>query len=212
MTTQQPLPPIEFIFDVGSPNAYLVFQPLYDLAHRHGTSVTLIPCLLGGIFKATNNQSPLYAFSGVKGKLAYDNLEMRRFADKHHLSKFHFSPHFPVNTLMAMRGLVAAQHLGVADAYVTAVMKAMWEDGLKMDDPAVFAQALDDAGLDSAAIGAKLQEQSIKDELIANTTTAVERGVFGAPTFFIGDEMFFGKERLGQMDELLTQLSGRNVA
>ena len=201
------LPPIEFIFDFGSPNAYLAYTPLQELAARHGTKVTLTPALLGGIFKATDNQSPMMAFSAIKGKLAYEALERDRFIAKHGLTKFRINPHFPVNTLMAMRGLIAAQHLGVEEPYVTTVLAAMWEDGLKMDDPEVFMTTLTASGLDAPAIATKAQEQSIKDELIANTTHAVERGVFGIPSFFVGDELFFGKERLGQIDELLTTLA-----
>ena len=201
------LPPIEFIFDFGSPNAYLALPPLRDLAARHGTSVTLTPALLGGIFKATDNQSPMMAFSAIKGKLAYEALERDRFIAKHGLTKFRINPHFPVNTLMAMRGLIAAQHLGVEEPYVTAVLTAMWEDGLKMDDPDIFMATLTAAGLDAQAIAAKAQEQAIKDELIANTSQTVERGVFGIPSFFVGNELFFGKERISQIDELLTTLA-----
>lgn len=200
------IPPIEFIFDFGSPNAYLAFDPVHELAARHGTSVTLTPCLLGGIFKATGNQAPMMAFNGIQGKLAYEALERDRFITKHGLSKFRINPHFPVNTLLAMRAMVAAQHLDIEHAYVRAVLAAMWEDGLKMDDPEIFVGALNAAGLDGMAIATKAQEQAIKDELAANTAHAVERGVFGIPSFFVGDDLFFGKERLGQMDELLTEL------
>ncbi len=201
------LPPIEFIFDFGSPNAYLALPPLRELAARHGTTVTLTPALLGGIFKATDNQSPMMAFSAIKGKLAYEALERDRFMAKHGLTKFRINPHFPVNTLMAMRGLVAARHLGVEEPYVAAVLAAMWEDGLKMDDPEIFMGALTAAGLDAPALAAKAQEQAVKDELAANTAHAVERGVFGIPSFFVGDELYFGKERLPQIDEQLSSLA-----
>lgn len=201
------LPPIEFIFDFGSPNAYLAYQPLHALAAKHGTSVKLTPCLLGGIFKATDNQSPMLAFSAIKGKLAYEALERDRFVAKHDLTRFRINPHFPVNTLVAMRGMVAAEHLGVTDAYVPAVLAAMWEDGVKMDDPEIFVATLNAAGLDGMAIAQKSQDQAIKDELAANTNRAIDRGVFGIPTFFIGEEMYFGKERLGQMDEHLATLA-----
>ena len=194
---------VDFIFDFGSPNAYLAGKVLPAIAARHGASVNLIPCLLGGIFKATGNQSPAAAFGGVQGKLAYENLETQRFIKKHGLPAFRFNPHFPVNTLMIMRGQIAAQRQGVGEAYLETVLKAMWEQGQKMDDPEVAARALAAAGLDARAILEATQDPAVKAELVANTEAAVARGVFGIPTFFVGDEMFFGKERLGQLEEEL---------
>lgn len=194
---------VEFIFDFGSPNAYLAAQVLPAIAARHGAAVTLTPCLLGGIFKATNNQSPLQAFGPIKGKLAYEMLEMRRFVARHGLSRFRMNPHFPVNTLLIMRGLVAADMAGAAEPYARAVLAAMWEDGEKMDDPAVVRRVLDAAGLDGAALIAGTQDSQVKERLVANTENAVARGVFGIPTFFVGTEMFFGKDRLGQVEEEL---------
>lgn len=192
---------IDFIFDFGSPNAYLAWKTLPAIADRTGARVNLIPCLLGGIFKATNNRSPAQAFAEVKGKLAYEGLETRRFVARHGLSAFRMNPHFPVNTLLIMRGLIAARHLGVADRYLEAVEAAMWEDGEKMDDPEVVRRVLDTAGLDAEALLAATQDPQVKAELAANTEAAVARGVFGIPTFFVGEEMFFGKERLGQVEE-----------
>ncbi|GGB59086.1 2-hydroxychromene-2-carboxylate isomerase [Tistrella bauzanensis] len=194
---------IDFIFDFGSPNAYLAWKVLPGIAERTGATINLIPCLLGGIFKATGNQAPMASFAGVKGKLEYEALETDRFVQKHGLHAYRFNPHFPVITLIAMRGMIAAQHAGVGDAYLEAVLKAMWEDGLKMDDPAVFVAALDAAGLDGDALLAATQTPAVKAELAANTEAAVARCVFGIPTFFVGDEMFFGKERLGQIEDLL---------
>ena len=191
---------IDFIFDFGSPNGYLAWKVLPGIAERTGASVNLIPCLLGGIFKATNNRSPVEAFGEVKGKLAYEALETRRFLAKHGLSRYRQNPHFPVNTLLIMRGLIAARRMGVGDAYLEAVLRAMWEDGEKMDDPQVVARVLAAAGLDADAILAATQDAEVKAELIANTEAAVARGVFGIPTFFVGDEMYFGKERLEQVE------------
>ena len=191
---------IDFIFDFGSPNGYLAWKVLPGIAERTGASVNLIPCLLGGIFKATNNRSPVEAFGEVKGKLAYEALETRRFVAKHGLSRYRQNPHFPVNTLLIMRGLIAARRMGVGDAYLEAVLRAMWEDGEKMDDPQVVARVLAAAGLDAEAILAAIQDAEVKAELIANTEAAVARGVFGIPTFFVGDEMFFGKDRLEQVE------------
>jgi len=194
---------IDFIFDFASPNAYLAYKVLPAITARTGATVNLIPCLLGGIFKATGNQAPMAAFGGVKGKLAYEKLEIARFINKHALTRFRMNPHFPVNSLLALRGLVAAQMEGVGNADADAVLAGFWEDGLKMDDPTVVQAVLDRAGLDGTALLRRTQEHSVKQTLMANTEAAVERGVFGIPTFFVSDEIFFGKERLGQVEEAL---------
>jgi 2-hydroxychromene-2-carboxylate isomerase len=196
---------VEFIFDFGSPNAYLAWHALQPIAGRHGATIQLIPCLLGGIFKATNNRAPMIAFGEVKGKMAYERLEMERFIAKHGLTHFRMNPHFPVNTLLAMRGMVAAQRQGDEARYVPAVLAAMWEEGENMADPEVFVRVLDAAGLDGRAILAATHEDAVKAELARNTEAAVQRGVFGIPTFFVGGEMFFGKDRLGQVEEELAR-------
>lgn len=194
-------PVIDFIFDFGSPNAYLAWKVLPGICQRTGATLNLIPCLLGGVFKATNNRSPVEAFGEVKGKLAYEALETRRFVAKHGLAAYRANPHFPINTLLIMRGLIAARRMSVADAYLVAVEAAMWETGQKMDDPEVVAGVLGSAGLDAQAILAATQDPGVKAELIANTEATVARGVFGIPTFFVGSEMFFGKDRLDQVEE-----------
>jgi 2-hydroxychromene-2-carboxylate isomerase len=194
---------VEFIFDFGSPNAYLAWFALQPILERTGAKVTLTPCLLGGIFKATNNQPPMMAFGGVKGKMAYEMLEMRRFIARNGLTSFAMNPHFPVNTLAVMRGLIAAQGLGVEAAYRETVLKALWEQGLKMDDPSVIKQALEAGGLDAEALMAASGSVEVKARLAANTESAVARGVFGIPTFFVGQEMWFGKDRLNQVEEAL---------
>ena len=174
---------------------------LPGIAARTGARVKLVPCLLGGIFRATHNRSPIEAFQEVKGKLAYEALEIRRFVAKHGLTAFRMNKHFPINTLHVMRGLVAAQRLGIADPYIAAVSAAMWENSEKMDDTDVIRRVLDAAGLDGEALIAATQDPAVKGELVANTEAAVARGVFGVPTFFVGKEMFFGKDRLGQVEE-----------
>jgi 2-hydroxychromene-2-carboxylate isomerase len=191
---------IAFIFDFGSPNAYLAYKVLPAVAARTGAEIKLLPCLLGGIFKLTGNQAPTTAFGSIKGKLDYEMLETRRFIAAHGLDAFRFNPHFPVNTLLLMRGMVAAQRMGVGESYLDAMLRGMWEDGLKLDDPAVFAATADAGGLDGQALLAATADPEVKAELMANTEAAVARGVFGIPTFFVGDEMFFGKERLGQVE------------
>ncbi len=190
---------VEFIFDFASPNAYLAYHALEGVLARTGAVLRLNPCLLGGIFKSTGNQAPMLAFAGVTGKLDYDMLEMRRFIALHRLDRFRMNPHFPVNSLLLMRGMVAAGE-AARDAYVRAVLPAMWEDGLKMDDPAVVETVLRAAGLDASAILEGARSDAVKQELAANTQAAVARGVFGIPTFFVGREIFFGKERLGQVE------------
>lgn len=192
---------LEFIFDFASPNAYLSYQVIPGILERTGAELKLLPCLLGGIFKSTGNQAPMTAFGGVKGKLAYEALETDRFVKKHALTRYRFNPNFPVNTLLIMRGAAAAELEGVLTPYVDAVLPAMWEDGLKMDDPEVVAGVLEKAGLQHLL--PRTQEPEVKARLITNTEAAVERGVFGIPTFFVGDEIFFGKERLGQVEEAL---------
>ena len=194
---------IDFIFDFGSPNAYLAWKVLPEIAARTHAQVNLIPCLLGGLFKLTGNESPVMAFGKVKGKLEYERLESQRFIAKHRIQAFRFNPHFPVNTLLIMRGLLAAGRANVFDRYLETVLKAMWEDGKKMDDPVVVAEVLRAAGLDAKAILDAAQDPVVKADLAGNTNAVAARGAFGIPTFFVGDEMFFGKERLGQVEEEL---------
>jgi 2-hydroxychromene-2-carboxylate isomerase len=194
-------PTIEFIFDFGSPNAYLACRALPPILERTGARLVITPCLLGGIFKATGNRSPMIAFTPIKGKFEYEMLEVRRFVARHRFEKFRLNPHFPVNTLMLMRGLVAAQEAGCGAAYLEMGLQGMWEEGLKLDDREVLARRIDSMGLDSASLLAAAQSDPIKQKLADNTAAAVGRGVFGIPTFFIGGEMFFGKDRLGQVEE-----------
>lgn len=196
---------LEFIFDFGSPNAYLSWKVLPGVLERTGAQLNVVPVLLGGLFKLTGNQSPMIAFGGVKGKLAYEQLESQRFMKKHGIHAFRFNPHFPVNTLLIMRGLIAARRLGIGNTYIEAVLKAMWEDGQKMDDPAAVADVFGTAGLDAQAILTATQDPDVKAELTANTEAAAARGAFGIPTFFVGNEMFFGKDRLGHVEEELNK-------
>jgi len=194
---------IEFLFDFASPNAYLSYHVLREVAARHSAELVLTPVLLGGLFKLTNNQAPMLAFGEVKGKLEYDMLETQRFIEAHGLNKFVFNPHFPINTITLMRGFIAAQEMGVVDQYVEANLSAMWEQGLNMGDPEVAAGVWQSAGLDAASLAEAIQTQPVKDALLQNTQQAADRGAFGVPTFFVGDEMFFGKERIIQIEQML---------
>lgn len=192
---------IQFLFDVGSPNAYLAHKVIPQVEERTGQRFEYVPVLLGGIFKLANNRSPMQAFAEVKNKLEYERLELKRFVDRHGLESFRFNPHFPVNTLAIMRGAVAADRAGVLAPYVDALFAAMWEQGLKLDDPAVIHQTLKDAALDADSLIAASQQADVKQALVDQTSQAFERGVFGAPTFFVGKEMFFGKDRLRDVED-----------
>ncbi|MGC6498740.1 MAG: 2-hydroxychromene-2-carboxylate isomerase, partial [Henriciella sp.] len=188
-----------------SPNAYYAYKALPPILERTGAELKLIPCLLGGIFKSTGNQAPMMAFGNVKGKLDYDRIEIQRFIAKHSLTDFRFNPNFPVNTLILMRAAIAAELDGCLTEYVEAGLKHMWEDGLKMDDPEVFVKAMTESGFDGAALLERTQDPEVKAKLVENTAAAVDRGSFGIPTFYVGEEMFFGKERLGQIEEELSR-------
>jgi 2-hydroxychromene-2-carboxylate isomerase len=193
----------EFLFDFGSPNAYLSHRVIPGIEARTGVKFSYVPVLLGGVFKATGNQAPMIAFAGVPAKLAYEALEMRRFIARHGLTAYRHNPNFPVNTLLIMRGTEAARELGVFAPYVETVFAAMWEQGLKMDDPAVVADTLAAAGLPAERLITLTQDQAVKDRLAANTARAVERGVFGSPSFLLGEELWFGKDRLRDVEEAL---------
>ncbi|HEX4111329.1 MAG TPA: 2-hydroxychromene-2-carboxylate isomerase [Stellaceae bacterium] len=194
---------LEFLYDFGSPNTYLAHRIIPGIEARTGAKFRYVPILLGGVFKATNNKSPVVQFADIKNKLAYDRLEVARFIEKHGLTQFRMNPNFPVNTLAIMRGAVAAEMEGVAVPYIEAMFRGMWEEGHKLDDPAVIVTTLTEAGLDADRLTAAAQSQPVKDRLLANTEAAVARGTFGAPTFFVGDEIYFGKDRLAQVEEAI---------
>ncbi len=194
---------IEFIFDFASPNAYLAHKALPGLVARTGAVVRYTPCLLGGIFRATNNRAPMVQFADVPARMAYERLEMQRFIASHRITGFAMNPHFPVNTLTLMRAAIVAAEDGTLDRLIEIGLAAMWEAGENMADPEVIVRVLDAGGVDGKAMLARTQEQAIKDRLVANTQGAVARGVFGIPTFFVGDDMFFGKDRLGQVEAAL---------
>ena len=193
----------QFLFDFGGPNSYLAHKMLPDICARTGAEAVYIPISLGGLFKLTNNQAPFMRYAETPAKRNYEMLEFDRFVKAHALP-FKMNPRFPINSLQLMRGAVAAQHLGCFAPYVDAVMAAMWEDGADMRDAQIVASVLDAAGLDSAALVAKAEGSAVKAELIANTEDAAKRGAFGVPTFFVGDDIYWGKERLGQLEIALT--------
>ena len=202
---------VEFLFDFGSPNAYLAHRVIPAIEARTSATFAYIPVLLGGVFKATGNRSPMEAFAGIPAKLAYEGRERDRFVARHRLTRFAANPHFPVNTLAIMRGAVAAGRLGVFETYVETVFAAMWEQGRRMDDPAVIGEVLAAAGLPAAKLTALTQDQGVKDELVANTSGAVARGVFGSPSFFVGDELYFGKDRLSDVEAAIVGAGASGV-
>ncbi len=197
---------VQFLFDFGSPNAYLCHKVLPGIEHRTKTSIDYVPILLGGLFKLSNNRSPAEAFADIPNKRAYDKLEIQRFVAKHTLGQFQFNPHFPVNTLKIMRLAVASQELGRGPQALDALYAAMWEQGRNMNDDGEIAAVLRRAGLDGDALLAKAQAPEVKARLAANTQSAFERGAFGSPSFFVGTELFFGKDRLRDFeDEIVKQ-------
>jgi 2-hydroxychromene-2-carboxylate isomerase len=191
---------VDFIFDIGSPNAYLAFQVLPGITARTGATFRIVPCLLGGIFKATGNQAPMIAFGAIRNKLPYEMLETRRFIRDNAIAAFQMNPHFPVNTLPMMRIAAACEIDGALNPYVSAILHHMWEAPKKMDDPEVVRAALTESGLDADRLLARAQDADAKARLLANTEAAVERGAFGIPTFFVGEEMFFGKDKLRDVE------------
>jgi 2-hydroxychromene-2-carboxylate isomerase len=197
---------VQFHFDFGSPNAYLAHKVIPGIEARTGAKFEYVPILLGGVFKLTNNKPPMLAFGEVKGKLAYEQRETERFIKRHAITAFKFNPHFPVNTLQLMRLAVAAEQEGVLAPYVDAAFHHMWEAPKKMDDPAVIRAALVESGLDADRLIAASQTDPVKQRLLANTEAAVAHGVFGSPSFLVGEELFFGKDRLRDVED---EIAGR---
>jgi 2-hydroxychromene-2-carboxylate isomerase len=199
---------VEFQFDFGSPNAYLAQLALSGVEQRTGVKFTYVPVLLGGVYKATNNMSPAESLRGIKNKPEYQALETRRFVRRNNITTFKPNPFFPVNTLMLMRGAVAAQFENIFEAYFRAAYHHMWEAPKKMDDLEVFKRAFISSGIDIERLVARAQQDDVKKKLIENTNDAVARGVFGSPTFFVGEEMFFGKDQLRDVEESIVEQTG----
>ncbi|HPU51807.1 MAG TPA: 2-hydroxychromene-2-carboxylate isomerase [Burkholderiaceae bacterium] len=192
---------LEFHFDFGSPNAYLSHLVIPGIEARIGAKFEYVPVLLGGVFRATNNRSPMESMAGIRNKLEYQQLEMNRFLVRHGITHYKRNPFFPVNTLVIMRGAVAARGLGVFEKYVDEVYRYMWSEGRNMGDPEVIAASLEESGLPAKAILDASSSAPVKAELIANTERSVERGTFGSPTFFVDDDIYFGKDRLRDVEE-----------
>lgn len=198
---------VEFLFDFGSPNAYLADRVIPSIEQRTGVKFDYVPVLLGGIFKATGNRSPIESFRGIKNKPEYMALETQRFIRRHNITSFRHNPFFAVNTLMLMRGAVAAQFEGLFEPYVRAAFHHMWEEPKKMDDLEVFRAAFTSSGIDVDRLIARAQQDDVKKRLLDLTNDAVNRGAFGSPTFFVGSEMFFGKDQLRDVEESIIEQS-----
>ena len=198
---------IEFHFDFGSPNAYLSHLVIPGIEERTGESFKYIPVLLGGVFKATGNASPAVTLNGIKNKGEYQRIETDRFLKKHEISGYNRNPFFPVNTLQIMRGAVFAQHHYYFELYVDQVYRHMWSEPKKMDDPDVISSALDSSGLPADEIIAGMQDPAVKQTLIANTERSVTMGTFGSPTFYVENEIFFGKDKLVEVEEFINTIN-----
>jgi 2-hydroxychromene-2-carboxylate isomerase len=194
----------QFMFDFGSPNAFLSHEAIPAIEKRTGVTFEYVPILLGGIFKATNNKSPAETLAGIKNKREFHALETERFVKRFQVKPYTWNPFFPINTLNLMRAAIAAQFEGVFERYVDAAFHHMWGEPKKMDDPEVALKAFTASGLDAAKLFARAQAADVKAKLILNTQSAVDRGAFGSPTFFVGNEIFFGKEQLREVEELVS--------
>ena len=194
---------VQFLFDFGSPNAYPAELVIPEIERRTGVKFEYVPVLLGGIFKLTNNRSPAETLAGVKNKPQFMELETERFIRRYNITSFRKNPFFPVNTLQLMRGAVAAQFEGIFEPYFRAAYHHMWEAPKKMDDPRVAREAFASSNIDFDRLSGRSQQLDVKDRLRDLTQDAVDRGAFGSPTFFVGTEMFFGKDQLRDVEEAI---------
>lgn len=199
---------IELVFDVVSPNAYLIWWPLRELVARYEADLEVIPVFLAGMHKLTGNAPPMIRDAEVQGKNAYAMLEMERFIARHGLDRYRMHPQFPFNSILFQRLLYAAHQDGRGVSFAEALLRAVWEEGIDIASPEAIGAAITAAGFDAADLFARAQTDAVKQGLVASTDAAVARGAFGIPTMWVGqgdgsDEMFFGKERLGQIEDLL---------
>ena len=196
---------LEFFFDYGSPWSYIANARVPVVASRAQAQLVYRPMLLGGVFKATGNRSP--ADNPVENKTRYGALDLKRWADRAGVP-FQRNPHFPINTLPLMRLAVASQSSGVFDPFHQEIWPAFWADAKNLGDPVEVRKVLERAGLDADGLLAGAQTPEVKETLKATTEEAVARGAFGAPTFFVADEMFFGNDRLDFVEAALEKLRG----
>ncbi|MDB2570286.1 2-hydroxychromene-2-carboxylate isomerase [Gammaproteobacteria bacterium] len=194
---------VDFIFDVASPNAYFCHKLIPDFKKRTGVEFEYVPCLLGGIMKLSGNQPPFVAFADIPNKNKYQFIEIERFIKQHNLKEFKFNSSFPMNTVQLQRGALAAQELGIFERYLEIILEAIWEKDIDLADLNIFKSTLSENNIDAESMIGIITSQACKDQLIANTTDAVNRGAFGVPTFFYDDQIFFGKDHLHQLEEYI---------
>jgi 2-hydroxychromene-2-carboxylate isomerase len=199
---------VEFHFDFGSPNAYLSHLVIPAIQKRTGVTFEYVPVLLGGVFKLTNNRSPAESLKGIRNKPEYERLETQRFLRRHGITRFQSNPFFPVNTLMMMRGAIGGRSVGGFAHYVDEMYRHMWAEPKKMDEPEIWRAVLIEAGFNADQFFEMIERREVKDELMNNTQRSVERGTFGSPTFYVGNEIFFGKDRLRDVEETIGQRRG----
>ena len=201
---------VELIFDFVSPNAYMIWWPLREIIKRNGAELDVTPVFLGGMHRLTGNAPPMIRDKDVKGKVEYSMLEIQRFIAKHNLTKYKLHPQFPFNSITLQRMLFAADQDGRGVQFVEAMLPKIWEEGVDVLDPQALGAAVAEAGFDAKDLFGRSQTDEVKQGLVTNTDHAVERGAFGIPTMFVGPkggpaEMFFGKERLDQIEEELAK-------
>lgn len=200
---------VELVFDIVSPNAYLMWWPLRELIDRYEAELDVIPVFLAGMHRLTGNAPPMIRDAEVKGKNEYAMLEMQRFITRHDLGRYKMHPQFPFNSITLQRMLYAADEDGRGVQFAETLLRAVWEEGIDIASPEAIVSAVSAAGFDAADLFARAQTDAVKQGLVANTDAVVARGAFGIPTMFVGykgqGEMFFGKERLGQIEELLAR-------
>ena len=194
---------VDFIFDFASPNAYLCHKAIQNLEKTHDIKFNYIPCLLGGIMKVSNNQPPMVTLADIPNKLKYEfDTAFNRFMKEHNITKFKMNEHFPVNTISLVRGAIVAQKNDFFESYVEIVLSGLWEQSLKLDTPEALHELLNNNDCYPDLVIEGIAKDEIKAELIANTSEAVEKGAFGIPTFFVENEMFYGKDSLRELKEM----------
>jgi 2-hydroxychromene-2-carboxylate isomerase len=194
---------VDFIFDFASPNAYLCHKAIQNLEKTHDIKFNYIPCLLGGIMKLSNNQPPMVTLADIPNKLKYEfDTAFNRFMKEHNITKFKMNEHFPVNTISLVRGAIVAQKNDFFESYVEIVLSGLWEQSLKLDTPEALHELLNNNDCYPDLVIEGIAKDEIKAELIANTSEAVEKGAFGIPTFFVENEMFYGKDSLRELKEM----------
>ena len=192
---------IKFIFDIASPNGYLCHKVIPDYEKKYSVRFDYEICLLGGIHKLSNNQPPMIANANIPNKFNYFDVEIKRFVEFHNLTKFCFNPNFPINTLTMQRGALVAQEDGYLIEYINSIAVGMWEDKKNMEDAEVLIDHLNKSGFNGEKIIEKTSDPEVKQKLIKNTEDAVNAGAFGVPTFFLNNQIFWGKEALREMTD-----------